>query len=118
MPHPKKARLSWILPMNTCSMSLGVVKFAILTIFNVKSVHAAPKKGPPFLDTPHEHLWHVPGSEGVVKFAILTIFNVKSVHAAPKKGPPFLDTRARMAIKPGLVLDGGLTAKDRWARES
>jgi hypothetical protein len=23
-----------------------------------------------------------------------------------------------MAIKPGLVLDGGLTAKDRWARES
>src|SRR5689334_3628259 len=45
---------------------------------------------------PHEHLWHVPGSEGVVIFAILTIFNVKSVHAAPKKGPPFLDTRARM----------------------
>jgi hypothetical protein len=27
------------------------VKFAILTIFNVKSVRAAPKKGPPFLDT-------------------------------------------------------------------
>jgi hypothetical protein len=24
MQHPKKARLSWILPMNTCSMSLVV----------------------------------------------------------------------------------------------
>src|SRR6516162_876980 len=35
-------------------------------------------------------------------------FELPCVHVAPKKGPPFLDTRARKAIKPYLVLDGGM----------
>ena len=35
-------------------------------------------------------------------------FELPCVHVAPKKGPPFLDTRARKAIKPYLVLDGGI----------